>query len=50
MAIQVFGDRTIQSQMCSEQLDVTGQTLDVIPEAMLLRTLFTYRDNVLDLE
>lgn len=50
MAIQVFGDGTIQSQMWSEQLDVTGQTHDVIPEAMLLRTLFSCRDNVLDLE
>lgn len=50
MGIQVFGDRTIQSQICSEQLDVTGQTHDVIPEAMLHRTLFSYRDNVLDLE
>lgn len=28
IAIQLFRDKTIQSQMCSEKLDITGQTRD----------------------
>lgn len=51
IAIQLFRDKTIQSQMHSEKLDVTGQTRDCVSRSNASQGHYLlYRNNVLDLE